>query len=232
MRGPRALGVASALSFFTSGLCASNSTNTTSSTTQSSLLANGNIDLGIAATAYEKAVAFVSGLTNSQKIALITGQDIDDGNVTWTALSTKDGSVGINMNFFVSGFTSPAALVMTWNRTLYEENFAALGQEFYDAGSNLIDGPVSSPMGRVVYGGRNGEGFAPDPYLNGIAMGRAISGMNSAGVVTAGRHFLFNEQESNRSSTNRYSSNVDDKTTREVYLWPFADAVKSGSKFI
>ncbi|KAF7871937.1 uncharacterized protein EAF02_009042 [Botrytis sinoallii] len=227
MKGHKVLSVASALSFFTIGLCASNST-TTTSTSSSGLLADGNVNLGAASDAYEKAVTFISSLTNAQKIAIITGQSIDDGNVTWTPLASKDGAVGINMNFFVSGFSTPQAVSMTWNRTLFLENFSALGKEFYALGVSLADGLISSPMGRVAYGGRNGEGFAPDPYLNGIAMGQAIAGINSAGVVTAGRHFLFNEQETNRSSTNRYSSNVDDKTTREVYLWPFADAVKSG----
>ncbi|TGO73466.1 hypothetical protein BELL_0359g00120 [Botrytis elliptica] len=227
MKGHKVLSVASALSFFTIGLCASNST-TTTSTSSSGLLADGNVNLGAASDAYEKAVTFISSLTNAQKIAIITGHSIDDGNVTWTPLASKDGAVGINMNFFVSGFSTPQAVSMTWNRTLFLENFSALGKEFYALGVSLADGPISSPMGRVAYGGRNGEGFAPDPYLNGIAMGQAIAGINSAGVVTAGRHFLFNEQETNRSSTNRYSSNVDDKTTREVYLWPFADAVKSG----
>ncbi|KAF5877125.1 putative beta-glucosidase d protein [Botrytis fragariae] len=227
MKGHKVLSVASALSFFTVGLCASNST-TTTSTSSSGLLADGNVNLGAASDAYEKAVTFISSLTNAQKIAIITGQSINDDNATWTPLVTKNGAVGINMNFFVSGFSTPQALTMTWNRTLFLENFSALGKEFYAVGASLIDGPVSSPMGRVAYGGRNGEGFAPDPYLNGIAMGQAIAGINSGGVITAGRHFLFNEQETNRTTTDRYSSNVDDKTTREVYLWPFADAVKSG----
>ncbi|TGO50513.1 hypothetical protein BOTNAR_0390g00010 [Botryotinia narcissicola] len=227
MKGHKVLSVASALSFFTIGLCASNST-TTTSTSSSGLLADGNVNLGVVSDAYEKAVTFISSLTNAQKIAIIIGKSIDDGNVTWIPLASKDGAVGINMNFFVSGFSTPQAVSMTWNRTLFLENFSALGKEFYALGVSLADGPISSPMGRVAYGGRNGEGFAPDPYLNGIAMGQAIAGISSAGVVSAGRHFLFNEQETNRSSTNRYSSNVDDKTTREVYLWPFADAVKSG----
>ncbi|KAK6217998.1 hypothetical protein LQW54_003056 [Pestalotiopsis sp. IQ-011] len=228
MKGPRAFSVASALSLFTTGLCANSTTNTTSSASDPTLLSDGNLNLGVAADAYEKAVAFVSTLTNAQKISIITGEDLTDDNATWTALKSKDGAAGINMNFFVSGFTAPSALAMTWNRTLFRENFAALGQEFYDAGSNLIDGPVSSPMGRVVYGGRNPEGYGPDPYLNGICVGLGVEGMNSAGVITGARHYLFNEQETNRSSTSRYSSNVDDKTTREVYLWPFADGVKSG----
>lgn len=123
-----------------------------------------------------------------------------------------------------------AAVAVTWNRTRYEEQFRAVGDEFYAGGYNLISGPVSSPQGRVMYSGRIPEGFSPEPYLNGIAMGQATAGMNAAGVIAVGRHFLFNEQETNRSGTGRYSSNVDDKTTREVYLWPFADSVKSGCK--
>lgn len=59
-------------------------------------------------------------------------------------------------------------------------------------------------------------------------MEKAVTGMNNAGVVTVGRHFLMNEQETNRSSSTHYSSNADDKTIHELYLWPFADAVRAG----
>lgn len=124
----------------------------------------------------------------------------------------------------------PNALITTWNKTLFEQHFKAIGEEFYDDGYNLINGAVASPLGRVPKGGRQPEGFTPDPYLNGIATGRSIAGMQSAGVVAAGRHFLLNEQETNRSAdvTTRYSSNVDDKTIHEVYAWPFGDGVKAG----
>lgn len=98
----------------------------------------------------------------------------------------------------------------------------------------MINGPVAGPFGRTPYGGRDAEGFAPDPYLNGVAMEKAVKGMNSAGVVTIGRHFILNEQETNRSAglssstTAVYSSNADDKTMHELYLWPFADGVHAG----
>lgn len=95
-------------------------------------------------------------------------------------------------------------------------------------GYSLVDGPVASPAGRVPEGGRNAEGFSFDVYLSGIAMGQAVAGMSSAGVITAGRHFLFNEQETNRMTGERYSYNVGDKAAHEVYLWPFADGVRAG----
>ncbi|KAH8647383.1 glycoside hydrolase family 3 protein [Xylariales sp. PMI_506] len=222
MKAHAAFSVTSTLSFVTGALCASNASSS------AALLSSGSVDLGIAEAAYEKAKAFVSTLTNAEKIAIITAEDISDSNATWTAYAAEDGASGINMNFFVSGFTAPSALAMTWNQSLFETSFRALGDEFYEAGYNLVDGPVSSPMGRVVYGGRVPEGFAPDPYLNGIAMSKAVTGMNDAGVIAVGRHFLFNEQETNRSSSTRYSSNADDKTVREVYMWPFADGVNAG----
>lgn len=46
-------------------------------------------------------------------------------------------------------------------------------------GYSLVDGPVASPAGRVPQGGRNAEGFSFDAYLSGIAMGQAVTGMNS-----------------------------------------------------
>lgn len=116
---------------------------------------------------------------------------------------------------------------MSWNTTLFLEQYKAVGQEFYDYGINLVQGPVQGPLGRIPWGGRYPEALSPEPYLSGIAEGLAISGFQSAGVVTAGRHFLLNEQETNRMNGG-YSANVDDKTINEVYLWPFADSVKAG----
>jgi beta-glucosidase len=116
---------------------------------------------------------------------------------------------------------------MTWNKQLFAKQWQALGNEYYLMGYNLVHGPVSSPLGRVPFGGRVPEGFSPEPYLNGIAMGQAVAGLNKAGVIACGRHFLLNEQETNRMSGG-YSANADDKTVREVYLWPFADGVNNG----
>ncbi|KAJ0335961.1 hypothetical protein COL922a_008572 [Colletotrichum nupharicola] len=187
--------------------------------------------------AYEKAKAFVATLDNAAKVSIITGQSVTSNSTSgssWTALANKDGLSGINYAFYVSGFTMANALTLSWNRELIEQQFRAIGDEFYGMGYNLINGPEPGPLGRVPYGGRTPESFAADPYLAGIAMGKAISGMNSAGVIAGGRHFLLNEQETNRSSgisattSAVYTSNADDKTIHELYSWPFADGVKSG----
>jgi beta-glucosidase len=46
--------------------------------------------------------------------------------------------------------------------------------------------------------------------------------MQAAGVQSCAKHYILNEQELNRESM---SSNVDDRTLHELYLWPFADSV-------
>jgi beta-glucosidase len=199
-----------------------------SNTGQSHSTNNASVELGIYKESYQKARSFVSKLTTTQKVSIITGGDVNGTDFTWSALENKDGFAGINSQYYVSGFPMGNALAMTWSRQHFEDEAKAAGREFYLMGYNLINGPVSSPLGRTPYGGRLPEGFSPDPYLSGIVMEKAVTGMNSAGVVTVGRHFLLNEQETNRSSSTHYSSNADDKTIHELYLWPFVDAVRAG----
>lgn len=95
-------------------------------------------------------------------------------------------------------------------------------------------------MGRHALGGRNWEGFGPDPYLAGISITESINGLQDAGVQACAKHYIANEQETQRSSTinadgtqtEGISSNVDDRTIHELYLWPFANAIKTGTSSI
>ncbi|KAK7544833.1 putative beta-glucosidase D [Phyllosticta citribraziliensis] len=227
MKAAAAFGLASTL--FCGVSAASNSSN-------AAILSSGHVqDLGDFAEAYAKAKAFVSGLTNAQKVSIITGSDVDSTNgSSWTALANKDGFAGINYQYYVSGFPMGNALAMTWDKDYFEAEAKASGREFYLMGYNLINGPEAGPLGRTPWGGRQSEAFSPDPYLSGVALAKTIGGMNSAGVVAGGRHFLLNEQETNRSTgtsdstSSVYSSNADDKTIHELYLWPFQDGVKAG----
>ena len=66
--------------------------------------------------------------------------------------------------------------------------------------------------------------------------------MQQAGVMATTKHFIGNEQEHFReiiesqpygyNITKGGSSNIDDKTMHELYLWPFADAVRAGTASI
>ncbi|KAH6623558.1 glycosyl hydrolase family 3 N terminal domain-containing protein [Chaetomium tenue] len=101
----------------------------------------------------------------------------------------------------------------------------AIGAEFRGKGIDVMLGPASGPLGRVPQGGRNWEGFGPDPYLAGVAMAESIQGIQSRGVVACAKHYILNEQEHYRGSID---VRIDDKAMHELYLWPFADAVRAG----
>ncbi|KAM0270416.1 hypothetical protein ACHAQH_009463 [Verticillium albo-atrum] len=107
-----------------------------------------------------------------------------------------------------------------------------MGEEHRGKGIDVQLGPVAGPLGRVPAGGRNWEGFSPDPVLTGVAMSETIKGIQNAGVVACAKHYIMNEQEHNREPNGSvkyaYSANLDDKTMHELYLWPFADAVRAG----
>lgn len=205
--------------------------NTNTSSTNSYILSSGAIDLGDWADAYAKASAFVAGLTNAEKIDLVTGGDIASSN--WTALQFKDGDQSVQQYEYVTGFGETSALVMTWDKELMFDQFKAVSAEFYGKGFQVTNAPTSQPLGRTPWGGRLVEALGSDSYLNGIAFGLGTKAFSETGVIPGGKHFLLNEQETNRlvmssPSIAPYSSVADDKTLHETYLWSFYDGVKNG----
>lgn len=185
----------------------------------------------------------MAGLDNKEKITIVCADSFTKTNASWSAYDNTDGINGVNFYFYVSAFTAVNALTQTWDRDLYAAQFSALGDEYFNMGYNLVDGALLGPLGRVPNGGRQNEAFSPDPYLSGIAVAAGVAAQNEAGVIAGVRHFLLYEQETNRmsqggggpggqsgsSSDESYSSNADDKTLHEVYMWPWGDAIQAGA---
>ncbi|TVY17599.1 putative beta-glucosidase D [Lachnellula arida] len=199
-----------------------------SGATYSNTTATNSTTVGLLSS--DTAQALVAQLNNTEKVELITGSDV--ASVNWTALQFKDGDQGVISYYDASGFSETSALVQTWDRNLWTLQMEAVGAEFYGKGFQVVNGPTSGPLGRTPWGGRLVETMGQDAYLNGQLVGLATEGFLTAGVVPGGKHFLLNEQETNRTSEasagTTYTSNVDDKTLHETYLFPFYDAVKSG----
>jgi beta-glucosidase len=67
-------------------------------------------------------------------------------------------------------------------------------------------------------------------------MRQTVNGIQDAGVIATAKHYILNEQEHFRQpgDTPGYpnlpsiTSNLDDRTMHEIYLWPFAEAVRTG----
>ncbi|KAI8626870.1 glycoside hydrolase family 3 protein [Xylariaceae sp. FL1651] len=200
------------------------------------------------AEAYEKARAFVSQLTLAEKVNLTTGVGWESeqcvgqvGSVPRLGLRSlcmQDSPLGIRFGDFSSAFSSGQTVAASFDRTLMYRRGQAMGEEHKGKGVNVVLGPVAGPIGRAPEGGRNWEGFSPDPYLTGVGMSETIKGIQDAGVVACAKHFILNEQEHFRqvgeaadhgyNISETISSNIDDKTLHELYVWPFADAVRAG----
>nr|ATQ35957.1 beta-glucosidase [Talaromyces piceae] len=197
------------------------------------------------AEAYEKAVDFVSQLTLAEKVNLTSGIGWEGGRCVgesgsiprkdFAGLCMQDSPLGIRFADYVSAFPAGLNVAATWDRNLAYLRGQAMGEEHRDKGVDVQLGPVSGPLGRTPEGGRNWEGFSPDPVLTGHLMAKTIEGIQDAGVIACAKHYIANEQEHFRQSaeggfniSDSLSSNIDDKTMHELYLWPFADAVRAG----
>ncbi|KAL3428426.1 glycosyl hydrolase family 3 [Phlyctema vagabunda] len=197
---------------------------------------------------YVKAREFVSQMTLLEKVNITTGVGWEGeqcvgqtGGVPRLGLRSlcmQDSPLGVRNSDYNSAFSSGQTVAATFDRGLFYLRGLAMGQEHKGKGVTVQLGPVAGPIGRSPEGGRNWEGFSPDPYLSGIGLAETTRGIQDAGVIACAKHFIGNEQEHFRQApeaqgygdniTESVSSNIDDVTMHELYLWPFADAVKAG----
>ncbi|TGZ79625.1 hypothetical protein EX30DRAFT_80217 [Ascodesmis nigricans] len=166
---------------------------------------------------------------------LCVGNTAPAVHVNFPALCLQDGPLGIRFADNATAFPAGITVGATWNRELMRKRGELHALEAKAKGVNVLLGPSMGPIGRTPLGGRNWEGFGSDPYLQGVAAAETIKGIQGAGVIATAKHFILNEQEHFRqimewekSRDEALSSNVDDRTIHELYLWPFADAVRAG----
>ncbi|CAI7676432.1 unnamed protein product [Penicillium pancosmium] len=198
---------------------------------------------------YQKAKEFVGKLSAEEKVNLTAGVSVNNGcsgniapieRLGFPGFCVSDAGNGLRGTDYVNSWPSGLHVGASWNKDLAKKRGAHMGAEFRRKGVNLLLGPVVGPLGRIAEGGRNWEGFSDDPYLTGGLVYDTIQGIQSAGVGASTKHYIGNEQETNRNPgsneqgeyTEAVSSNIDDKTMHELYLWPFQDAVLAGSASI
>jgi len=184
--------------------------------------------------AHSSAAAAVAKMSQQDKINIVTGVGWNKGpcvgntpainSINYPQLCLQDGPLGVRYGSSTTAFTPGIQAASTWDISLMRQRGEYMGAEAKGCGVHVLLGPVAGALGKIPHGGRNWEGFGVDPYLTGIAMAHTIEGMQSAGVQAVAKHFIANEQELNRETM---SSNLDDRTMHELYLWPFADAVHS-----
>ncbi|KZL67274.1 glycosyl hydrolase family 3 n terminal domain-containing protein [Colletotrichum incanum] len=184
--------------------------------------------------AYVKANAALSRLSLDEKIGIVSGIGWGKGlcvgntspasSINYPSLCLQDGPLGVRYASSVTAFVPGIQAAATWDVDLIRERGALKATEARGVGVHVMLGPACGALGKIPNAGRNWEGFGPDPYLMGIATKETIEGMQSVGVQATAKHYIANEQELNRETI---SSNLRDREIHELYLWPFADAVKA-----
>lgn len=185
----------------------------------------------------EQIKELVSKLTLEEKAALCTGVDswhtVAIDRLGIPAVRMSDGPHGLRYEQREEGkpvstaqtvsFPAECALASSFDREVIKSVGEEIGEECQAFGVNVILGPGVN-IKRSPLCGRDFEYLSEDPYLAG-EMGTAyVKGVQSRGVGTSVKHYLANSQETRRMTS---SSEVDERTLREIYMPAFEKVVKA-----
>lgn len=119
-------------------------------------------------------------------------------------------------------FPAACATSASFDTELMEEMGHVLGKECQAENVGVILGPAVN-IKRSPLCGRNFEYISEDPYVAGKLSAALIRGVQAENVGTSIKHFAANNQEFERMYG---SSEVDERTLREIYFPAFEIAVK------
>ena len=178
---------------------------------------------------------------NMQDASQINARDLGPRCLPWHRAARRSVSVNPTLSRMTSqGFRTidksqfgqvtswPCGLAVTgaWDVGLMRSWAEALGKEFRSKGANMILGP-SINVHRVAKNGRNAEYISGEsPYLGSQLVPAYVQGVQSQKVMANVKHFILNNQETNRGSV---SSNVGERALHQVYMAPFRAGILAGA---
>jgi len=184
----------------------------------------------------QRAEDLLSKLTLKEKVALLSGLDpwktVPVERLGIPSLAMTDGPHGVRADLApgrIQGaatyFPTGVSMAASWNPELVERVGAALAEETHAMGCDVLLGPCVNIV-RAPLAGRNFESYSEDPYLAGRIGVAWVKGLQSRGIGASLKHYACNNQEFERS---RGSSEVDERTLREIYLAQFEAIVKEAN---
>ena len=173
-------------------------------------------------------------MTLLEKVAMLSGRDIwctvPIPRLGIPSLVMTDGPHGVRASNPETGrpvgpttcFPTGVSMAASWNPELIQRVGQALGEETLAMGCDILLGPCVNIV-RGPLAGRNFEAYSEDPYLAGRIGVAFVKGVQSRGAGTSLKHFAANNYEIERF---RASSDVDERTLREIYLPAFEAVTK------
>jgi beta-glucosidase len=171
----------------------------------------------------------LSKMTTTQKIDYISGGDgfyinpIPDLGVP--RLKAADGPVGIRNDGPTTAYPATVGLAASFDTDLALRFGKAMARDARSRGVHIWYGPGVN-LSRIPQNGRNFEYLGEDPYLASRMVVNVIKAAQAGGLVATVKHYALNNHEQDRGVD---SSDIDERTLRELYLKPFEAAVKEGN---
>ena len=134
----------------------------------------------------------------------------------------SDGPLGVRTWGPSMEYPAGISMAASWDTALEHQVGLEMGKDALARGVDFILGPGVN-IYRAPMCGRNFEYLGEDPFLASRMAVAVIEGIQSQGVSATVKHFVANNQEWDRHNV---SSDVDERTLREIYLPTFEAAVK------
>lgn len=170
--------------------------------------------------------SILSQMTLEEKIDYIGG--VDDFYIRpiprlgVPALRMSDGPLGVHDYGLTTAYAAGIALAASWDTDLALRVGTSMGKDARARGVHFILGPGMN-IYRAPMCGRNFEYLGEDPFLASRMAVGLVEGIQSQQVLATVKHYAANNQEFER---NKLSSDVDERTLREIYLPAFEASVR------
>ena len=184
-----------------------------------------------------KLQSLISEMTLEEKAGLCSGADfwhtkgierlgipqtmVSDGPHGLRKQEGDSDHMGLNDSIKAVCFPAGCATAASFDRALLRQVGETIGNECQAEDLGVVLGPAVN-IKRSPLCGRNFEYYSEDPLLASEMAAAVIKGIQSKNVGTSIKHYLANNQEYRRITS---SSEVDERTLREIYLAAFEGAV-------
>ena len=178
----------------------------------------------------QRVEAVLREMTEAEKFTLIAGSNRVMGMQPIPRLGIPeflmtDAGMGGVEHGPSTAYPGGMGLASTWDVEQAVRDGTSQARDTRSRGEQIILGPAMD-LYRAPMCGRNFEYFGEDPLLSGNIAAAYVRGAQSQGIGVACKHFAANDQEPKRDSL---TSNVDERTLRELDLKPFEICVKNGA---